>query len=115
MVSALIGLKRGRGSSTTDRKFCSTDRGGACSCSRSAAAATALNDLWNLAAFTTFAALTRARGAPIPGSCEAERPARAARSALRLLVDVAILFFFFAGCWSQLPLLGRRWGPGARC
>ena len=61
MVSAPIGLKRGRGSSTTDRKFCSTDRGGACSCSRSAAAATALNDLWNLAAFTTFAALTRAQ------------------------------------------------------
>ena len=30
------------------------------------------------AAFTTFAALTRARGAPIPGSSEAERPARAA-------------------------------------
>ena len=34
----------------------------------------------------------RARGAPIPGGSEAERPARAAWSALRLLVDVAISF-----------------------
>jgi hypothetical protein len=48
---------------TTDRKFRSTDRGGACSRSRSAAAAAALNDHRNLAAFDTFAAVTRAREA----------------------------------------------------
>src|SRR5580658_5978086 len=63
MVPAPIELKRGRGSSTTDRKICSTYRGGACSCSRSAAAAAALNDHRNLAAFDTFAAVSRAREA----------------------------------------------------
>ena len=50
MVPAPIELQRGMGSSTIDRKFCSTDRGGACSRSRSAAAAAALNDHRNLAA-----------------------------------------------------------------
>src|ERR1700684_2869935 len=63
MVPAPIELKRGMGSSTIDRKFCSTDRGGACSRSRSAAAAAALDDHRNLAAFDTFAAVTRAREA----------------------------------------------------
>src|SRR6204780_555684 len=48
---------------TTDRKICSTYRGGACSRSRSAAAAAALNDHRNLAAFDTFAAVARAREA----------------------------------------------------
>ena len=46
-----------------DRKFCSTDSGGALACSRSAAATAALNDHRNLAALTIFAALTRAREA----------------------------------------------------
>src|ERR1700679_3333454 len=92
MVPAPIELKRGMGSSTTDRKFRSTDRGGACSRSRSATAAAALNDHRNLAAFDTFAAVSRARGAPIPGSSEAERPARAAWSALRLLATSSFLF-----------------------
>ncbi len=62
-MPAPIELKRGMGSSTTDRKFCSTYRGGACSRSRSAAAAAALNDHRNLAAFDTFAAVTRAHEA----------------------------------------------------
>src|ERR1700691_6299177 len=48
---------------TTDRKICSTYRGGACSRSRSAAAAAALNDHRNLAAYTLLTALTRAREA----------------------------------------------------
>src|SRR5580704_453065 len=61
MVPAPIELKRGMGSSTTDRKICSTYRGGACSRSRSAAAAAALNDHRNLAAFDTFAAVSRAQ------------------------------------------------------
>ena len=82
---------------TTDRKICSTYRGGACSRSRSAAAAAALNDHRNLAALTRLAAVTRARGAPIPGSPEAERPARAAWWALRLLVDVGISFSLYRG------------------
>ena len=70
MVPAPIGLKRGRGSSTTDRKFCSTDRGGARHRSRSAAAAAALNDHQKLAASTMLSALTRARDllGP-PGRC----------------------------------------------
>ena len=46
------GAARGTGSSTTDRKICSTDSGGACSRSRSAAATAALNDHQNLAALT---------------------------------------------------------------
>src|ERR1700683_1513803 len=74
MVPAPIELKRGMGSSTTDRKFCSTDRGGACSRSRSAAAAAALNDHRNLAAFDTFAAVSRAREARA-GSGELRRKA----------------------------------------
>ena len=37
-------------------------------------------------------ARARARRAPIPASSDAERPARAAWAALRLLVDVAISF-----------------------
>jgi len=43
-------------------------------------------------ALTGIAAPTRARArrAPIPASSDAERPARAAWAALRLLVDVAI-------------------------
>src|SRR5271163_4569953 len=53
--------RRGTGSSTTDRKICSTDRGGACSRSRSAAAAAALNDHQNLAALTLLSVVTRAR------------------------------------------------------
>ena len=48
---------------TTDRKICSTYRGGACSRSRSAAAAAALNDHRNLAALTHLAAVTRAHEA----------------------------------------------------
>ena len=44
--------QRATGSSTTDRKICSTDSGGACSRSRSAAATAALNDHQNLAALT---------------------------------------------------------------
>ena len=56
------------GSSTTDRKICSTYSAGALPRSRSAAAAAALNDQQNLADLTMLAALTRAReAAPIPG------------------------------------------------
>ena len=51
------------GSSTTDRKFRSTDRGSACSRSRRDAAAAALNDHRNLAAFDTCAAVSRAHEA----------------------------------------------------
>jgi len=34
---------------------------------------------------------------------------------LRLLVDVAILFLFIAGCCSLIPVRGRRWSSGDRC
>ena len=61
MMSAGAGAARATGSSTTDRKICSTVSGGACSRSRSAAAAAALNDHQNLAELTMIAALTRAR------------------------------------------------------
>src|SRR5271168_3551350 len=74
--------QRGTGSSTTDRKICSTDRGGACPRSFSAAAAAALNDHLNLAALILFAALTRARKV---GRHDATRPARAAWAVQRLL------------------------------
>src|ERR1700691_4906176 len=53
--------QRGMGSSTTDRKICSTYRGGASSRSRRAAAATALNDHRNLAALTETGALSSGR------------------------------------------------------
>ena len=66
MMSAGAGAARATGSSTTDRKICSTDSGGACSRSRSAAAAAALNDHRNLAALIIFSALTRARKAVAP-------------------------------------------------
>ena len=57
--------------------------------SLSAAAAADRKDQRNLAAFTTFAAPTRAReAAPIPVSSDADRPARAGCAALRLLADV---------------------------
>src|ERR1700691_6051231 len=90
MVAAPIELKRGMGSSTTDRKFCSTDRGSACPRSRSAAAAAALNDHLNLAAFYPIRCPQRARArrAPIPASTDVDRPARAGWAALRLLADV---------------------------
>ena len=52
MMSAGAGAARATGSSTTDRKICSTDSGGAYSRSRSAAAAAALNDHQKLAALT---------------------------------------------------------------
>src|ERR1700681_3285892 len=87
MMSAGAGAARATGSSTTDRKICSTDSGGACSRSRSAAATAALHDHQNLAALIILSALTRARMA---GAGRAERPARAAWAARRLLVDVAI-------------------------
>jgi hypothetical protein len=53
--------RSGTGSSTNDWKFCSTDRGGACSRSRSAAAAGVLNDHQNLAELPILIGLTRAR------------------------------------------------------
>ena len=52
MMSAGAGAARATGSSATDRKICSTDSGGACSRSRSAAATAALNDHQKLAALT---------------------------------------------------------------
>jgi hypothetical protein len=83
MMSAGAGAARATGSSTTDRKICSTDT-----------------------AFTLFAAVTRARGDPHrPRLCRAERPARAGWAALRLLADVAI--FILA------ELLFRRFWLGA--
>jgi hypothetical protein len=64
----------GTGSSTTDRKICSTDSRGACPRSLSAAAAAAPKDQRNLAALTKRAVVTRAReAAPIPAS-SASRP-----------------------------------------
>ena len=55
---------RATGSSTTDRKICSTDSGGACSRSRSAAATAALNDHRNLArVHLNCCPYARARGA----------------------------------------------------
>ena len=62
--------RSGTGSSTNDRKFCSTDRRGACSRSRSAAAAGVLNDHEYLAKLPIMVALTRAREATrIGGGC----------------------------------------------
>src|ERR1700689_5030050 len=74
MVPAPIELKRGMGSSTTDRKFRSSDRGGACSRSRSVAAAAALNDHRNLAALTDIVALSRARRIGKNKAADANRP-----------------------------------------
>ena len=69
-------VQRGTGSSNKDRKICSTVSGGACSRSRSAAAAAAWKDQRNLAALTTFVALTRARRAPTRRARSADRPAQ---------------------------------------
>ena len=94
----------------TDRKICSTDSGGACSRSRSAAATAALNDHQKLAAYTMIAALTHAREAPpIPASCatelrRADRPARAGAAAVGRRRH-----FFLADCCSQI-----RGDDGAR-
>ena len=72
-----------------DRKFRSTDSGGALPRSLSAAAAAARKDQRNLAALTMLAAVTRAReAAPIPARSDADRPAPAGSAALRLLADV---------------------------
>src|SRR5271169_7238774 len=97
MMSAGAGgqAQRATGSSTIDRKICSTNSGGACSRSRSAAATTALNDHGFWPAFTLIAPLTRARGArrfqrAVRPSC-AEQTDRL-EPALRLLVDAAISF-----------------------
>ena len=76
-----------------DRKFRSTDSGGALPCSLSAAAAADRKDQRNLAALTELSALTRAReAAPIPARSDADRPAPAGSAALRLLADVDISF-----------------------
>ena len=76
-----------------DRKFRSTDSGGALPRSLSAADAAARKDQRNLAALTILAALTRAREtAPIPARSDADRPAPAGWAALRLLADVDISF-----------------------
>ena len=97
----------------TDRKICSTDSGGACSRSRSAAATAALNDHQKLAAYTMIAALTHAREAPpIPASCatelrRADRPARAGAAAVGRRRH-----FFLADCCSQIS--GRRWSSADR-
>ena len=64
-----IELKRGMGSSTTDRENLQHLQRKRLLSSRRDAAAAALNDHRNLAAFDTCAAVSaRARGAPIPGS-----------------------------------------------
>ena len=76
-----------------DRKFCSTDSGGALPCSLSAAAAADRKDQRNLAALIMLSALMRAReAAPIPARSDADRPAPAGSAALRLLADVDISF-----------------------
>ena len=80
----------------TDRKICSTDSGGACSRSRSAAATAALNDHQKLAALHHNSLPSRARARrrrfqrAVRPSC-AEQTDRL-EPALRLLVDVAISF-----------------------
>ena len=90
MMSAGAGAARATGSSTTDRKICSTDSGGACSRSFSAAAAAALNDHQNLAALTGIAAPTRARGAR--RFQRALTQSDRLEPAVGLLVDVALSF-----------------------
>ena len=102
--------QRGTGSSTTDRKICSTVSGALSSRSLSAAAAAARKDQRNLAALTTFAALTRAREA---GRFQRPRPDRPAGPPGRC-----------CGCWPTSPVLfsgiccsadsGRRWSSGDR-
>ena len=68
-----------------DRKFCSTDSGGALPRSLSAAELRLRKDQRNLAALAMFAVVTRAReAAPIPARSEADRPAPAGWAALRL-------------------------------
>ena len=77
--------QRGTGSSTNDRKFCSTVSEGACSRSRSAAAAGVPNDQRYLAELAIMVPLrARARGDPQRLWTElrrAERPARAGAAA----------------------------------
>jgi len=106
MMSAGAGAARPTGSSTTDRKICSTDSGGACSRSFSAAAAAALNDHQNLAALTGIAAPTRAR----------ERGARRFQRALTQS-DLLEPPGRRCGCWSTSPFrfsgLVRRFWFGA--
>ncbi len=82
------------GSSTTDRKICSTYSGGALPRSRSAAAAAALNDHQKLADLTMTRCphAPRARRSPIPGDLRLKR--NADRPAGRR-----------CGCWSTSPLL----------
>ena len=85
-------LKRGMGSSTKDRKFRSTDRGGACSRSRSAAAAAATERSSEFGRVRHLAAVTRAREASrFPGALRRtdllEPPVGAAAAG-----DVAIFF-----------------------
>ena len=52
----------------------------------------------------------RTRRAPIPASCEADRPARAAWAALRLLVDVATSVRGDDGARAIDDVGGRRHG-----
>ena len=74
-----------------DRKFRSTDSGGA--------------------ALIMLSALTRAREtAPIPARSDADRPAPAGSAALRLLADVDISFSRNC-CWQ---FRGGRWSSGDR-
>ena len=97
----------------TDRKICSTDSGGACSRSRSAAAAAALNDHQKLAALHhDRCPHARARGAANSSElCDRAAPSRPTGSSRR------------CGCWSTSPFLfsgllfadsGRRWSSADR-
>src|SRR5579863_4290226 len=93
--------QRGRGSSTTDRKICSTDSGGTCPRSRRAPAVAALNDQQNLPALLILAGLTRARDllGP-PGRCSGDGEVGGGAGGDFVLAD----------CWWWIP--GRRWSSG---
>ena len=105
--------QRGRGSSTTDRKIRSTYRGGACSCSRSAPAAAALNDHRNLAALLMFVALTRAREARrFPGALR--RSDLLEPSGRRCGCWSTSQFLFSGIVGRQILVRGRRWSSGGR-
>ena len=106
--------RSGTGSSTNDRKFCSTDRRGACSRSRSAAAAGVLND------HAVFGQIThngcpnaRARGDPHRRWLRrADRPARAGAAAADDVADFFLAELLFADSGSGATMeLGRSARP----
>ena len=89
-------------SSTTDRKFCSTDSGAlalARAAQRRGGAGAALNDHRKLAVLTILAVVTRARGAPIPASSE-RRPTCSSRLGGAAAAGRRRHFFLADCCWQ---------------